>query len=475
MTTVRGWSVCRALVAAAIIAIACREAAAQEAPLGWEATQFFKFTVENVVVDKTISPWQVKVIFSVTNPALVGNPPWDIKTAVPFAFKCGAAPLPPCPSPAPSPSLTVDIGWNTREYVNTGSRLDLNPIFVNATTNRGTGAAFPIRINALTAAAKLCGSPVECPGVADLTLRFWVSASLPPAMIGAVQTGAVGSGVVAMEGHPVWPAVAPTENVPVKSVFKNFAITDTVAVPRRQIVDFSAKCSRCHDNQLHDGTFVPRLALHGGNRNEEPGVCVICHNPNQTDIPFRTLSSPASTDPLGNGVAPEVSVDFKRMVHEIHAGGFRHNPFKVVGFNGTVTDFSGVRFPAELRNCVNCHLDVNGKGTFELPLSSTVLGSTVKTGGTIGYVKTMPDGTTQVGNLVDLDPTNNLRITPIASVCSGCHDGSEARSHMRSQGAIFGALQSMITPNPERCVLCHGPGKDRDVRKVHEIDGGHDD
>jgi OmcA/MtrC family decaheme c-type cytochrome len=460
-------AICSALLAAAMVTVTHREATGQEVPLDWEATKYFKYNVENVVVDTAKFPWLVTVIFSVTDPTT--GTPWDIKTAMPFTFKCGPSPLPPCPTPAPSASLTIDIGWNTTEYVNTGSRLDLIPIFVNPTNNRGVGAAFPIRINALTSAAQPCFSVADCPGVANVTTRFRVSATLPTDMIGFVQTGAAGTGVVAMEGHPVWPVAAPTENVPVKSVFKPFPITDAAAVPRRQIVDFNTKCSKCHDNQLHKGTFIPRLALHGGSRNEEPGMCVICHNPNQTDIPFRTLASPPSTDPLGNGVAPEVSIDFKRMAHEIHAGGFRRSAFKVVGFNGTITDFSGVRFPAELRNCLMCHIDVNGKGTFELPLASTVLGSTVKTGSTIGYVRPS-DG--QVGNLVDLDPTNNLRITPTASVCSACHDRSEVRRHMQSNGAVFGALQSTITPNPERCVSCHGPGKDKDVRKVHEVSGG---
>jgi OmcA/MtrC family decaheme c-type cytochrome len=482
-------TICSALLMTAMLMVAHREAAAQEVPLGFEATQFFRYNVENVVVDKTTTPWQAKVIFSVTNPTVAGNPPWDIKNAVPFTG-CGAAPKPPCPTPptpAPSPSLTIDIGWNTKEYVNTGSfvnpvtkQFDLSPIFVNATNNRGTGAAMPIRINALTgaSAATLCGSAADCPGVTDLTLRFRVSASLPPSLIGAVATNAIGTGVVAMEGHPVWPVAAPIENVPVKSVFKNFAITDTTAIARRKIVDFDTKCHNCHDGN-HTG--IPRLAMHGGSRNEEPGMCVICHNPNQTDIPFRlttctsttpagTPCSPPSTDPLGSGVAPEVSIDFKRMVHEIHAGGFRSRPFKVVGFNSTVTDFSGVRFPATLSNCLNCHIDVNGRGTFELSTTyrDTVLGSTIQTGGTIGVAQTI-NGTPQVGNLVDLDPTNNLRITPIASVCSSCHDGSSIRSHMRSNGAVFGATQSTITPNPERCLNCHGPGREEDVRRAHEI------
>jgi len=187
-------------------------------------------------------------------------------------------------------------------------------------------------------------------------------------------------------------------------------------------------------------------------------VCVICHNPNQTDIAFRTIASPPSTDPLGNWVAPEVSVDFKRMAHEIHAGRFRRNPFKVLGRNGAVADFSAVRFPARLSSCLNCHIEVNGRGTLELPLGDAVLGSMVQTG-------------SQVGVFVELDPSNSLRITPTASVRSACHYGSEARRHTVSRGAVFGALQSKITPNPERCALCHGPGKSEDVSGVHEIGG----
>lgn len=456
-----------------ILATGFDVAAAQEVPLGWDAVGYFQYNVENVVVDTSKTPWKVKVIFSVTDPSAAGNPPWDIKMSGP-PFKCSALTLPACPTPGPSPSLTIDIGWNTAESVNTGSRFnpatgafDLSPVFVNATNNRGLGAALPIRINALSSAVA-CASAADCPGVPDIYLRFWVSSPLPPALIGAVQTGVVGSGTVGIEGHPVWPPEGPTENVPVRSAVAYFPITSPAAVPRRRVVDFDTKCANCHDGEKHGDTVVPRLALHGGNRNEEPMLCTLCHNPNQTDIPYRSASSPASTDPLGSGVAPEVSVDFKRMIHSIHAGGVRTTSFKVVGFNGTVADFGAVRFPAELRDCSNCHVESGGKGTFELPLASQVLGSTVKTGSTIGYVRPS-DG--QTGNLVDLDPTNNLRITPIASVCSGCHDRKEVRDHMIKQGARFGVLQASLDSGlvRERCASCHGPGKSMDVRRVHEV------
>ena len=46
---------------------------------------------------------------------------------------------------------------------------------------------------------------------------------------------------------------------------------------------------------------------------------------------------------------------------------------------------------------------------------------------------------------------------------------------MESQGAFFGVPQDILMAmgDSERCVNCHGPGKEKDVRKVHEV--GDDD
>ena len=72
---------------------------------------------------------------------------------------------------------------------------------------------------------------------------------------------------------------------------------------------------------------------------------------------------------------------------------------------------------------------------------------------------------------MDGDPGNDRNITPIAAVCSACHDDLEAREHMvRTGRASFWALQADIDAGRvrERCVTCHGPGKDKDVLRVHE-------
>jgi len=54
------------------------------------------------------------------------------------------------------------------------------------------------------------------------------------------------------------------------------------------------------------------------------------------------------------------------------------------------------------------------------------------------------------------------------------HDSSKALSHMASRGAAAPSRrfsQRLIKERSEtRCVSCHGPGRDKDVRKVHEIE-----
>jgi len=443
----------------------------------WEATKFFKYNIENVTVSPTApGTWNVKVVFSVRNPSPDNPGTWDIRNALPFT-SAGA-------------SLTLDIGWDPGDFTNTGSA---NPLLSPVTTTAlGAGAAIPVQVrNLQTTGAFPCTSSVECPGVADLTNRFWVARNITPVGF----TAPVAIGRVALEGKPVCngvpgyncPAAAPApptyQNIPVRSEVVSFAFTPAdpasaiirdakgnPADPRRQIVDI-AKCQKCHDGNQHGATVVPRLSLHGNNRTENLGVCVICHNPNQTDVPYRYKSA----DPRIAG--PEVPIDFKVMVHSIHSGGFRTTPFAVVGFNSSFNDFSGVRFPAELRDCTKCHIDANGKGTFELPLKPGVLGTTVTTQSaylaspaTLTPLPTFAPG----ARTIDVDPSNDVKMSPTAAVCSSCHDRAEVKSHMvRTGGASFATTQQAIgTTVKERCASCHGPGKEEDVRTAHEIGSG---
>lgn len=439
----------------------------------FDKIKYFQYNFENVVVNTTTLPgttpitWNVRIIFSVTNPnpdADVPNTTWDIQNDAPYQSTGG--------------SLTMDIGWDATEFTNTGSaNPNLSPEI--RPTIGGTGVAYPIRlvnINRATSAtpARRCLNFDECPGAVSLDNRFWIETSVTPIAF----TRAVSAGRNIMEGHPVCVSTGlnslpgcPTSgniNIPVRSEVVNFAFLDTavataavISDPRRPIEDFEIKCFACHNGNTPDarGDLIPRLAMHGANRNENVKVCVVCHNPNQTDVRNRTSG-------------PETSVDFKRMIHGIHAGPFRQNPFIVVGVNGTVFDFSNTAFPASLRNCLNCHIDIvdgkKRKGTFELPLQNMVLGSTVNTGST--YADLAPGQ----NRIIDRDPRNDLKITPIAAVCSACHDSDQTRDQMmiHKGGASFSTTQDQIGVTViERCVDCHGPGRQKDVRKVHILDG----
>jgi len=395
-------------VAAGIAVLALGGPSALGQTLDWEATQYFRYNIDDIMFNATTR--QLTVTFSVSDPTVPGAL-WDIKNDAPF--KSGAR-------------LVLDAGWDTADYTNIGARGNFNPV-----VGTGIAAALPISIDAIRNS-----TPVSAG-----SRSYVVTTTLP--------AHAYGTGTVVMEGRTVWPIEGSTSTarVPVKTQTRSFSIGSNFKL-RREVVDIR-KCKACHDNGVHSDQTIPRLSLHGANRNEETRACVVCHNPNQTDIAYRTSGA-------------EESVDFKRLIHGIHGNKRRQNPLIVIGFGGSVNDFGDVLFPAEVKNCLTCHIETkNGSGTYQLPLAAGVLGSTI-------------DTRSKPGLFVDVDPANDLKITPIAAVCSSCHDSSKAITHITSSrsGGRFGVLQSSIDNGVvrERCVDCHGAGRDKDVKKVHSVE-----
>ena len=438
----------------------------------WGAAGYFKYNIDNVRVDPAASPalgYDVTVIFSVTDPS--GNR-WDIKD-------------PAGPFTATGAGLTLDIGWNPNvDFTNTGSSKGSLSSVVGPAL--GTGAAIPVQVRGLQLVKDpLLVSPslrdgvvfacdaTSCPpytAAQDLTNRYYVRKNVVP----VPRLGAVTTGRIAIEGKPAcrnipgYTCQVAGALVPVKSATADFAFAASPSLaalipdPRRKVVDIN-KCKQCHDGNQHGDVVIPKLSLHGTNRTENLGLCVVCHNPNQTDVPYRYQTAGTPDDPRIAG--RETPIDFKVMVHAIHAGGFRKTPYVVVGFQSSVNDFSDVRFPRELRkSCPDCHIEANGKGTYELPIKAT-LGTTVNTNS--NYLVAKGNATRSIS----VDPADDLRMTPIAATCSACHDNAEVRSHMvKTGGASFSTQQANIgTTIKEKCANCHGPGKDKDVRKVHEI------
>lgn len=188
------------------------------------------------------------------------------------------------------------------------------------------------------------------------------------------------------------------------------ASVDGSEVSERRVVVDVANCNKCHD----------QLALHGGQR-QNPQECVMCHNPNASDVARR----PADQGP------PE-SIDFKRLIHRIHSGENLSQDFTVYGFGTppSVNNFNGILFPGDRRDCATCHVS-DSQQVLENP----------------------PAGLLATQTLRDwYAPMQHY-----ATACLGCHDSQAAAAHAFSMTAPFG----------EACATCHGPDALFAVDKVH--------
>ena len=295
-----------------------------QVPPAWEATPYFQYNIESVDFDRATRV--AYVVFSVTNP-WANDLPWDIKNDAPFTQL----------APSAVSRLALDFGWNTREYTNTGS-------------GSRSGAAYPISVDLLRNSTEL---------FPDSGL-YVTSAALPPQ--------AVGSGVVAMEGHPAWPvtwaACRSTLRCPSRVPTTTFPLP--IRWPCRGARSWTSTSAWCHD-----GTDIPRLSLHGANRTEELRVCVICHNPNQTDIPVPYVRCRGV-----GGLQTHDSWNPRRQDAEESPD--HHRTWRLRQRLQRCAVSRRIEELPELSH------RTAGLGTYQIPLAPSVLGSTINTGSTPG-------------------------------------------------------------------------------------------
>ncbi len=378
-----------------------------------------------------------------------------------------------------SGSMSVDIAWDTLDYNNTGGQ-GARPARANAVNVFGT-----------TATASFYGNPsiAAYARATDNGDGTYTVTALGPIPDGTVfpNIAASGSGVVAIEGRALGaplvtiPASTAGQRLPIKAAVAYFGITDTTPVERRVVVDATTKCDRCHD----------QLSLHGGSRNDNVQLCVICHNPNMTDVPGgarHKFANGLSDGTVGSSTPPaepyaydgkkEESVDFKRMIHAIHAGavasldgttalvGMRDKGIVISG-----ADFSDVRFPGVLSHCTTCHVNGSYKlaDAWEQPAQNGIQGSALDTTPGLTDLNTADEVNASLQ-----DPRDDHRISPTAAVCSSCHDTALEQAHMKINGAVFpedgaSSTQANLLGAIETCTVCHGPGALADVDKVHGV------
>jgi OmcA/MtrC family decaheme c-type cytochrome len=379
-------------------------------------------------VDSAIQQFQYSVV-SLTNAAPGQTPVATIKVTDPTNNN---APYditsPTGPFQNASSALNVDVAWDTIDINNIGSG--------SATGSTGTPSQ-PITISF---------APGTTPTM-NADGSFTLAATTP------IPATATGSGIASLEGRAVvalanmsGSGTTDTELGP-QGDSLTFAITDATPTPRAAIVDI-AKCDLCHRV----------LTLHGENRTNDISLCVSCHNPNATDIVQHTAASGACA--VGT---PDNPIDFKRLIHEIHASGdsyaYGTTGVTICSFGGRPTTFK-VQYPsssnASLANCTACH----ESGTYYPSQAANAQFTTIH------------------ANATELQTVaGDVAISPVASACSACHTSTEDQNHMVQNGGSFDAVKVTPTPsnpngspsNTETCSLCHDAGGVADVAVVHNL------
>ncbi len=306
-------------------------------------------------------------------------------------------------------------------------------------------AGNPIAANSLTATPNRLGLVLAGPTSdygytnfgSDVTTHGYVSEDGSKATCGtdgtcvyqflhAIPADAKGTFSIGMEGRRgltiyAGDKVAATTEYGAINKVVNFSVDGSPVQQRRKVVDI-AKCNACHSY----------LSVHGENRNQIE-MCVLCHNPSETDIGRR----PSAQNPADKA-APAQSVNFAILIHKIHTGADLASigqPFVVVGFGGSHNDFSDVVFPAfspsgavgNVRSCDMCHVN--------------------------GSENSLPIGLNDVTT-----PNSLLNPTPaVTAACTACHATKPELSHAVANTTQFG----------ESCTACHGPGADFTPDKVH--------
>jgi OmcA/MtrC family decaheme c-type cytochrome len=243
--------------------------------------------------------------------------------------------------------------------------------------------------------------------------------------IPADATGTYAIGIEGRRGYTILPGTT-KETVTEyggKNVVKYFSIDGSTIQPRRKVVDI-AKCNGCHST----------LSLHGENRNQIE-MCVLCHNPSDTDFARRPTAQAAA-----DKTAPPQAINFALMIHKIHTGEKMQTEFNtqytIVGFGGSHNDFTDVRFPTmgptgatkDTAKCYMCHVN-NSETLFP------------------------------IGKNAVTDPQGLLNPAPATtSACTACHQAKSALAHAAAQtDPKFG----------ESCDVCHASAADFDVQKMH--------
>ncbi|MDP1794647.1 MAG: cytochrome c3 family protein [Acidimicrobiales bacterium] len=205
-------------------------------------------------------------------------------------------------------------------------------------------------------------------------------------------------------------------------------------------------CNQCHES----------LRIHSGGIRRDIKLCVLCH----------TSGSEDRNDPAVAGGTPDVTVDFKVMIHKIHNGshlpsvlGVSTNPDgsrnytatpKPYLINTTSHDYSGVAFPVwpSLNIAMPRDFGYTALSSGEKSLEDTIRMGVVACDKCHGD----PDG---AGPLSAPAQGDLYMAEPSEGACGACHDDIVwGTDYIANQQLMSGAA------NNTNCKLCHEPSGD---------------
>jgi hypothetical protein len=273
-----------------------------------------------------------------------------------------------------------------------------------------------------------------------------------PLLDGTYSIGIEGRTIVEVEGVG---EVRDTSNV-----VAHFLLGSASSLDVREVVG-EENCFQCH----------VELRAHGDNRTDLVG-CLLCH----------TAGAEDGNNPAVEGGTPDVTIDFRVMIHKIHAGaslpsvlGMSTNPdgrrnydadqrpYKLLGFRDSVVDYSHVKFPHWPNFAQPMPRDVGHTALTTTPLGRNpqAMEDTMRSGPVQCYLcHGDPDGDGPIG-----EPAQGelAYAQPSRMACGSCHD-----DWIFDQNYLANGINMPPQLDDSECTVCHrADGGALDVKPAH--------
>ncbi len=183
------------------------------------------------------------------------------------------------------------------------------------------------------------------------------------------------------------------------------------ATPSKKV---ATNCTECHGNTIWHLDAGP---IHAAPFDTD--WCTACHDYSRpgTGEGYSRTGGTSTNGWAGYGAKP-----ISARVHGVHFGAYLNRPFDVYAGNPNL--FAESIFPQDVRNCQKCH---------------------------------------------SADTSGTWKTEPSRLACMACHDSNPAQDHARLQTFIRVPTDLQSPLNGESCAVCHGPGREFAVDKVHKI------